>query len=370
MVEGPDNDAASMTSRGLRTLLGVAVGLTAFVGGATLLWPRPDTGLQVVGDRLVGETTGYVTKVDAEDGMLHVAASIFGLRSVSVHVHRDTTILVGEKQGGLGDLLPGILVRVGYQMDGDRRVAKVIELGVAGPTPRSTPPTATPSAASVPLARAGAEGEAIDAAGAGAGPPGSVARAQASDEVPTVAAPAAGDPTESSPTSPSSARQPAPMLQPRQAATRPSRGAPDSVSPAPDPAMLPPRESVFDLSASVRDWVEAAKRRDVSAQIALYAERIGNFYGRHDVSREDVRAEKLRAFGSGETLRDTGSLDIRLEPGGRVAIIRFSKRYVVDGDRHARHGEAVQELRWRWIHASWRIVDETDAPMWSHPRGN
>ena len=195
-------------------------------------------------------------------------------------------------------------------------------------------------------------------------PPSSgVAPRAAGEEVPT-AAPAASEPAVALPPSPSDAHQPVLELPPRQPVPRPSSlSARANVPPAPPRWTLPPRESVLDLSVSVRDWIEAAKRRDVSAQIALYAERIGIFYGAHDYSREDVRAEKLRAFGSGEVLVDTGSPEIRLEPSGRAAIVRFSKRFVVDSDGRAQFGEAVQELRWERADAGWRIVDEGHAPM-------
>ncbi|HEU4370271.1 MAG TPA: hypothetical protein VFV05_18770 [Methylomirabilota bacterium] len=126
---------------------------------------------------------------------------------------------------------------------------------------------------------------------------------------------------------------------------------------------------MLELTTSVRDWVEAAKRRDLSTQIALYADRLGSFYGRRDLSREDVRAEKLRAFGDGEVLVDTGSLEIRLEASGQMAIVRFSKRYAVDDDGRAGRGEVEQELRWEHTDAGWRIVDENDAPTSSRLRG-
>lgn len=143
--------------------------------------------------------------------------------------------------------------------------------------------------------------------------------------------------------------------------------------PASAPWTLPPREAVLDLTTSVRDWIDAAKRRDLSTQIGLYADRIDSFYGRRDLSREDVRAEKLRAFRGGEVLVDTGSLEIRLEPGGHAATVRFSKRYVTDGaGRAGRAGqrEVEQELRWERTDAGWRIVDENDAATSSRLRGS
>ena len=190
-----------MTPR-LLTLLGVTVGLTVLAGGAAVWWPRPDTALRVERDRLVGETTGYVAGVGVEDRTLQVSASIFGFRPLIVHIDRETTILVGHKEGGLGDLLPGMPVRVAYEMEGDSRIAKVIELGVAGRMPRSRPPTASMPTASIPVDLPGVAP--MNARDESAPPSSGAAPREAGDEVPT-AEPAANEPAVVLPPSPSDA---------------------------------------------------------------------------------------------------------------------------------------------------------------------
>ena len=132
--------------------------------------------------------------------------------------------------------------------------------------------------------------------------------------------------------------------------------------------MLPPRESLLDLTAAVHEWIQAAKRRNVAAQITLYSEKLREFYGQREVSRADVRAAKLRMFGGGEVITDVSSPEIQLEPSGRVALVRFTKWFIVDGDGRARHGNGVQELRWERTSNGWRIVGEAEAPRTARAR--
>jgi len=45
---------------------------------------------------------------------------------------------------------------------------------------------------------------------------------------------------------------------------------------------------------------------------------------------------------------------------GRAAVMRFRKRYRIDGGPRSGRGEVVQELRWRKTDEGWKIVSERD----------
>jgi hypothetical protein len=45
---------------------------------------------------------------------------------------------------------------------------------------------------------------------------------------------------------------------------------------------------------------------------------------------------------------------------GRTAVMRFRKRYRIEGGEGARSGEVLQELRWRRTDGGWKIVGERD----------
>ena len=132
-----------MSPRRLLTLAGVAVGLALLVAGGAMLrplvWPEnPDASAHMVNGRLVGEAMGYVAVVDSDERVLKISASILGLRPVTLSVGEDATIMIGDKQGGLGDLAVDMPVRVAYALDGGTRRAIAVERLAAGTSVRAS----------------------------------------------------------------------------------------------------------------------------------------------------------------------------------------------------------------------------------------
>lgn len=108
-------------------------------------------------------------------------------------------------------------------------------------------------------------------------------------------------------------------------------------------------------------WVEATNQKDVRRQMDFYAPRLAAYYLTRNTPREFVRAEKSRVFDK------AGSVSVAAEDpeivfleAGRAAVMRFRKRYRIDGGPRAGRGEVVQELRWRKTPAGWKIYSERD----------
>ena len=97
-----------------------------------LLWPSdPDASVRLVNGRLLGEATGYVGHIDRDARTVDVSASLLGWRPVVLVVNESTAILVHNRLGGFGDLWKDMPVRVAYEVLGNRRLARSIEV-VAG----------------------------------------------------------------------------------------------------------------------------------------------------------------------------------------------------------------------------------------------
>ena len=117
------------------TRLGRPLGL-AVLGGATLMtwplvWPvHPDARLRTVGGRQIGEAAGYVVALDSEAGILTISSSILSLRPLAIAIDADTPILIRDKHGGVGDLAVDMPVRVAYEIQGQTRRARWVELVV------------------------------------------------------------------------------------------------------------------------------------------------------------------------------------------------------------------------------------------------
>jgi hypothetical protein len=129
--------------------------------------------------------------------------------------------------------------------------------------------------------------------------------------------------------------------------------------PSEDNAPLP------DASAELRDllgvWIAVTNERDIDEQMVFYAPRLTRFYLGRNVSRDAVRAEKERVFGRARRVKmNTNDVKITFSPDGRSAVMRFQKRYLIQGGPGARSGTVDQELRWRLYDDGWKIVSERD----------
>jgi ketosteroid isomerase-like protein len=133
-----------------------------------------------------------------------------------------------------------------------------------------------------------------------------------------------------------------------------------SVIPA-DPAAKFEAEWAEALRASLDDWVSATNARDIRRQMDYYMPTVQAFYLTRDVPARVVRAEKARIFARAHTVDISAEEpEIIFRESGRVAVMRFRKRYRVEGGPGSRSGEVVQELRWRRTDEGWKIFSERD----------
>jgi hypothetical protein len=118
----------------------------------TLLRPADlDASLRWQDGRLVGNIEGFVAGVDSRERRVDISSSRFGFDSIALVVTDDTTIVVHGKQGGLGDLWKDLTVRVTYELHGDVRMAKAIEVGSIDQEPATVRLAPTPSESVMPM---------------------------------------------------------------------------------------------------------------------------------------------------------------------------------------------------------------------------
>jgi hypothetical protein len=110
-----------MTARRVSTLIGALVGATVLGIAAMVAWSvlhpseagRP---LPLAEGPALGDLTGYVARVDGRARTLDVTDNPLGLRPTMLVLTDATTIMVNGKQGGLGDLVKDVPVRVFYEV--------------------------------------------------------------------------------------------------------------------------------------------------------------------------------------------------------------------------------------------------------------
>jgi ketosteroid isomerase-like protein len=121
------------------------------------------------------------------------------------------------------------------------------------------------------------------------------------------------------------------------------------------------RDEAALLRASLEEWIAATNARDIAKQMTFYPQTIQAFYRTRNVPKESVRAEKARVFKQAHRIDvHADEPEIIFTDAGRVALMRFRKRYVIEGGPGDRRGEVIQELRWRKTDTGWKITSERD----------
>lgn len=118
------------------------------------------------------------------------------------------------------------------------------------------------------------------------------------------------------------------------------------------------------LRAALNEWIATTNTRDINRQKEFYMPKINAFYRARNVSRDEVLADKGRAFENSDLIDvRAGRPEITLHPGGRTATMRFRKQYAVKNGQQDRRGEVLQELRWQRTDQGWKIVSERDVKV-------
>jgi hypothetical protein len=122
-------------ARIVSTLALAAATVTVSTHVATRTVPVLSRGAALVGQAL-GETRGQVEAVEPVAGIIRVSSGFLGLLSVDLVVRPETLIVVGDKEGGFGDLREGQRVVATYEIrPGALRATRVEVFGRAEPRP-------------------------------------------------------------------------------------------------------------------------------------------------------------------------------------------------------------------------------------------
>ena len=115
------------------------------------------------------------------------------------------------------------------------------------------------------------------------------------------------------------------------------------------------------LRDALQAWVSATNEKDIGRQMSFYMPRLLAYYLTRNTPRDSVRAEKARVFALATRIDiNADEPEVVFVEQGRAAVMRFRKRYAIEGGPSARRGEVVQELRWRRTDGGWKIYSERD----------
>lgn len=115
------------------------------------------------------------------------------------------------------------------------------------------------------------------------------------------------------------------------------------------------------IRRALDQWIEATNARDIEKQMSFYLPQLKAFYLARNAARNSVRIEKTRIFARAKSINIRAEEpEIIFQDGGRLAIMRFRKKYRINTGAKSRQGEVIQELRWQRTTAGWRIFSERD----------
>lgn len=115
------------------------------------------------------------------------------------------------------------------------------------------------------------------------------------------------------------------------------------------------------LGKVLESWIAATNGRDLRKHLSFYMPRLKAFYLARNVPREVVRNERARAFEKADLIEVHAlAPETILVEGGRVAIMRFRKKYLTISGAQSHRGEVIQELRWQRTDQGWKIFSERD----------
>ena len=109
------------------TLALVAATVTVSTRVGTRTVPFLSRGAALVGAAL-GEARGRVDAVEPVGGIIRVSSGFLGLLSIDLVVRPETLIVVGDKEGGFGDLRQGQRVVATYEIGPDALHATRVEV--------------------------------------------------------------------------------------------------------------------------------------------------------------------------------------------------------------------------------------------------
>lgn len=115
------------------------------------------------------------------------------------------------------------------------------------------------------------------------------------------------------------------------------------------------------LGNELDEWLAATNGRNIRKHISFYMPRLKAFYLARNVTREAVRSERARAFERADVIEVHAiAPETIFVDGGRVAIMRFRKKYLTKRGAQSHRGEVIQELRWQLTPQGWKIFSERD----------
>jgi hypothetical protein len=118
----------------------------------------------------------------------------------------------------------------------------------------------------------------------------------------------------------------------------------------------------LDIRSLLTTWTESFKEKDLTRQMNCYAPVMDTYFLKHDVSRDFVQEDKLRAFNSIAEIQLFEISDVTIEfASSTEATVKFRKKWntrSVSGKAFA--GDEIEQLELVTLGGRWKIASEKE----------
>ena len=140
-----------------------------------------------------------------------------------------------------------------------------------------------------------------------------------------------------------------------------------SVTQSPTPLQSLPERDVekarLEVSQVIEQWRADTEGLNLNSYMENYARTV-DYYNRRGASRDDIRNDKARAFGTYDSIRmDISEMNLSIEGSGGAATAEFDKEWEFRGTRSS-SGKVRSQLRLRREDGRWLIVGERDVRVY------
>jgi hypothetical protein len=130
-------------------------------------------------------------------------------------------------------------------------------------------------------------------------------------------------------------------------------------SPAPTPAVVDTSSARTEVLAAMNRWADSLRRRDLSDNLSLYADRLNIFYGRSGVDKSDVRANRQAIFAKYDSIDvRLSDLQLTIDSSGTTATVSYDNTYDWQGGAKSLSGKSHNEIVMSKIGGKWLITSE------------
>jgi hypothetical protein len=117
------------------------------------------------------------------------------------------------------------------------------------------------------------------------------------------------------------------------------------------------------LQAALMRWVSTFRSRDINAQVACYSPHVRTYFKQRNVTREQIRYDKTRAWGQIASIRKytVTPLSITDEGSDRRAMLLRKDWDTITTRGTIASGVEIERLIFRRLGGEWKIVDEQES---------